>query len=419
MRWIIIVALAVAAVGASAWYLVERHKEQATIDEISKLVASKGQTNKRLASVRTTVAALNQLEHPNFYLAVNGHDLAAILKQQSDKGIPVDQASGFSKLTIKPGALEFGKAQVGLAFDLDAELKDVPISFSGVAVITSALALNGSKADVSPLFGQIRLTSVKYKRTTEHKIVVDTVSASVNVILGLLTRVVQAYSVPLDIGVAKTFDLQKLLSAVKEVHDVSAPVIPLNLSLTSGAILLDESGVSFAGTLLEVSPDIFAATVQELRDLAKGGPQVESSCSDCQMTMKTIPFPGGFPFAPKTMTIPVPDREAYQRCQVEKTVCELRKKLPVATTQGQRSLTPLQAYVLRQLKVSPNVDDQQLYALLADLLQPSVSIQVPSENTGQYELSRHTAGRWLELMTRINSEDGNWSLRMRSVWARI
>jgi hypothetical protein len=162
----------------------------------------------------------------------------------------------------------------------------------------------------------------------------------------LLTRLVERYSLPLDIGVNRSVKLQALLAAIPGVHDVSAPNIPLNLSMRSGAVLLEKSGVSVLGSLIQVTPDVFKATVQELREIAKGGPHTESSCPDCQKTLKTvqvqvpIPIFGGLPHTmTKTVTVSVPDEEAFARCQLLKSACELRKKLPMLPKQrGQRPL---------------------------------------------------------------------------------
>jgi hypothetical protein len=85
----------------------------------------------------------------------------------------------------------------------------------------------------------------------------------------------------------------------------------------------------------------------------------------------------------------------------------LSKKLPAApTSSGQRRLSPLQAFVLRQLKNSPNVDDQQLYALLANLLEPSVSIEPPAENVTEEQFNQEFAALQAKFMSaRLQVED--------------
>lgn len=385
MRRIVAIILAVAAIGATTWYFIERNRNRAMIDDIAKLVGSVGDPSKKIISVRTTAATLNQLDHPNFYLFLDASDVSAILKQQSEKGIPINNADGFTRLAIKPGIVHFGKAQIGLTFDVDAELKNLPVSFSGTAVVTSALALNGSKADINPLLAKIDLTKVNYKRTTERRAVVDAVASAVNWILTMLSTVVQTYSVPVNIGITKAFDLQTLLSAIKEVHDVSAPTIPLNLSITSGAVLLDESGVSFLASLVDVSPDLYAATLQQLKDIAKAG-QPNVACPECQMKMKSVPIPG-LPSG----HFDVPDMDSYFQCLREKQACELKKKVGANTSEPTTHLTPLQAYVLQQLKTSPNVDDQQLYALLSNLLKPSLSLEVTPGNVTEEKFDQEFA----------------------------
>ena len=204
--------------------------------------------------------------------------------------------------------------------------------------------------------------------------------------ISLATTAVERYSLPLDLGVAQSFDLQKILSTVKGVHDVSASTIPLNLSISSGALFIDESGVSFIGTLLSVSPDLFAATVQELRNLATSS-AAPASCTECQLTSKTVSISLGIAQA----SFSVPDLDTFNRCQSEKAACELRKKLPAAKGSNAQPLTPLQTFVLRRLASSANVDDRQLYALVADRLKPSISLAFPKTDVKEEDFNREYA----------------------------
>jgi len=215
---------------------------------------------------------------------------------------------------------------------------------------------------------------------------VSAVSTALNSVLALATAAVERYSLPLDLGVAQSFDLQKILSTVKGVHDVSAPTIPLNLSISSGALVIDESGVSFIGTLLSVSPDLFAATVQELRNLVTSS-SAPASCAECELTSKTVSIAS----VGVQASFSVPDLNTFNRCLTEKAACDLRKKLAPAKGPEAQPITPLQAFVLRRLASSANVDDRQLYGLLADRLKPSISLAFPKTDVKEEDFNREYA----------------------------
>jgi hypothetical protein len=181
---ILLVALLIlAALAATSWYLLERNRERKTMEQINRSLTAKVDFGKRLATVRTTAAALAELEHPSVYVAIITEDVDTILKQQSETGIALEQVTGLSKLIITPGMAEIDDAELTIPFTFKAELKDMPISFAGAAKISSSLALNGSKADIYPLSSQIELTSLSYKRKTDRKIIVEVVSRALNGIL--------------------------------------------------------------------------------------------------------------------------------------------------------------------------------------------------------------------------------------------
>lgn len=352
-RWLLKVLVAVLAL-VGIFALVGEWKARKLGEWLSGEVRPEDLASRTAAALKLSVAALDGLDKPNVYAYLTAEDCQKLVVERLPKVMKMVPPQSFKTLSIESVEIVPDDGFMTVQFDLKGELATKPVSFDARVEITVAPAFDGAGLALVPIAVRLSFQRVRAWRFDDDKVLPSLLQGAMTPLLQVLVTRVSVGSIPLDLALNKTIDMESLAAKEKQIVALDAPKVPIRLAYTKLAVFSRREGIELVGEVLPVAYEEYDAAVSGLRklrtELASLPPP--PPCEECGFRASRFQEYLGC-------------RERSLRCRAERAFGKVGGE--------QRILRPVELLALHDLGRSTEAEDREVFAMLQPFLSPRIA----------------------------------------------
>lgn len=387
-RWLLIFLLIVLAVVGVLALAREWHARRLG-EWLSGEIRPEDLASRTAAALKISAAALDGLHKPNVYAYLTAKDLQGMVVERVSELIKIAPPPSFKTLSIESIEIVPDDGFLTIRLVLEGELAAQPVSFDGRVEIAAAPAFDGAGLALVPIAVRPSFQRVRAWRFDDDKILPGLLQGAMTPLLQVLVSRVSVASIPLDLALNETIDIEALTAKEKQIVALEAPRVPLRLAYAKLAILPRREGIELVGEVLPVAHEEYDAAVAALRklktELASLPPP--PACEECG-------------FRSSSLQEYLACRERALRCRAERAFKRVEGE--------QRILRPVELLALHDLGRSTEAGDQDVFAALRPFLSPRIATGTLTGWTPESVkvLVTSVDGHFQELRERVDEEIG-------------
>lgn len=352
-KWLLKLLVAVLAL-VGLFALVGEWKARKLGERLSGEVLPEDVANRTAVALKLSEAALEGLDKPNVYAYLTTEDCQKLIVDRLPEAIKITPPQGFKTLSIESVEVLPQDGFLAVRFDLEGELAAKPVSFDARVEIAAAPAFDGAGIALVPIAVRTSFQRVKMWIFDDDTVLPSLVQRAMTPLLQLLTARVSMASIPADLALNQTIDIEKLAADREEIESLQAPKVPVRLAYKRLAILPKRDGIALVGEVLPVAHEEYDAAVSALRalkaELASLPPP--RPCEECGFRVSRF--------------------QEYLRCRLRSLNCRAERAFEVASD-GERVLLPVELLALHDLGRSGKAEDREVFKALQPLLAPRIA----------------------------------------------
>jgi hypothetical protein len=375
-------AVLVALLAIGAYYAYHWDQARRVVAAINAVLDSGHPAGRRMLALDLSQGALDHLKSPNIYAFVGRSTLAALSAKSDELAKSVPALGDLDQVTVRPKALRVEDAELLVDLSFSAQVKTISALVDGTATIVAAPGFDGASLTFYPVDARVQVTDVRVGSRTDSSVLPALINVAMRPLAAYLTSRVGSIAVPLELGVARDFDLAESFRGSAEIKKIEDGKAHLYMAMESSAVLATADGLHIIAAAHLVPESDLNIAKGQFREAARKipGPPPEATCPDCDFSLEKA--------------------DEYIVCLRRSLDCRADRALKV-TNRGS-ALTPVQSLALRQMAAGSE-SDRQAYTALSFLLTPTVRPTGAPIDDGQFG-ARFGAARQAVLKARDQVE---------------